>query len=116
MSPVTATATFLPHISFSFAFLFILVGVAGTTISPYMFFWQASEEVEEEIEDGIDKKTGHFETFIRNMRIDNALGMFISEFITWCIIHRDRDGVACERRHEHRDGIRCREGARALGA
>ena len=43
-------ATFLPHIQLSFAFLFILVGVAGTTISPYMFFWQASEEVEEERE------------------------------------------------------------------
>jgi Mn2+/Fe2+ NRAMP family transporter len=80
------TATFLPHISFSFAFLFILVGVAGTTISPYMFFWQASEEVEEEIKQGIDKKPGVSKRFIRNMRIDNALGMFISEFITWCII------------------------------
>jgi len=80
------SATFLPHISFSFAFLFILVGVAGTTISPYMFFWQASEEVEEEIEHGIDKKPGVSKRFIKNMRIDNALGMFISEFITWCII------------------------------
>ncbi|MGB7957315.1 MAG: divalent metal cation transporter [Minisyncoccia bacterium] len=79
-------ATFLPHISFSFAFLFILVGVAGTTISPYMFFWQASEEVEEEIKDGIDKKPGISKAFIRNMRIDNAIGMFISEFVTWCII------------------------------
>jgi NRAMP (natural resistance-associated macrophage protein)-like metal ion transporter len=79
-------ATFLPHISFSFAFLFILVGVAGTTISPYMFFWQASEEVEEEIEQGLDKKSGVSKGFIKNMRIDNALGMFISEFVTWCII------------------------------
>ena len=79
-------ATFLPHITFSFAFLFILVGVAGTTISPYMFFWQASEEVEEEIKDGIDKQPGVSKKFIRNMRFDTALGMFISEFITWCII------------------------------
>jgi NRAMP (natural resistance-associated macrophage protein)-like metal ion transporter len=79
-------ATFLPHISMSFGFLFILVGVAGTTISPYMFFWQASEEVEEEIEHGLDKKLGVSKKFMRNLRIDNALGMFISEFITWCII------------------------------
>jgi NRAMP (natural resistance-associated macrophage protein)-like metal ion transporter len=79
-------ATFLPRISMSFGFLFILVGVAGTTISPYMFFWQASEEVEEEIKDGIDKRPGVSKRFIRNMRIDTALGMFISEFITWCII------------------------------
>jgi NRAMP (natural resistance-associated macrophage protein)-like metal ion transporter len=79
-------ATFLPHISFSFAFLFILVGVAGTTISPYMFFWQASEEVEEEIKNGVDNQQGISKKFIWNMRVDNALGMFISEFITWCII------------------------------
>lgn len=79
-------ATFLPHISFSFAFLFILVGVAGTTISPYMFFWQASEEVEEEIKQGVDKEPGVSKKFIRDMRFDNAIGMFISELITWCII------------------------------
>jgi len=79
-------ATFLPHLNFSFAFLFILVGVAGTTISPYMFFWQASEEVEEEIAQGVEKKPGVSKRFIKDMRIDNALGMFISEFITWCII------------------------------
>ena len=46
-------ATFVPHIEFTFAFLFIITGVFGTSISPYMFFWQASEEVEEEIAQGI---------------------------------------------------------------
>ncbi|MDE2019344.1 MAG: divalent metal cation transporter [Patescibacteria group bacterium] len=78
-------ATFLPHIRFSFQFLFILVGVAGTTISPYMFFWQASEEVEEER----DKRSAAGsvpKSFIRNMRIDTFLGMLISNVITWCII------------------------------
>ncbi|HUN04536.1 MAG TPA: divalent metal cation transporter, partial [Niabella sp.] len=40
-------ATFIPHFEFSFAFLFIITGVLGTTISPYMFFWEASQEVEE---------------------------------------------------------------------
>ena len=44
-------ATFLPHMEFPFAFLFIITGVLGTTISPYMFFWEASEEVEEEKEE-----------------------------------------------------------------
>src|SRR5579883_2829490 len=37
--------TFVPHFELSFGFLFIITGVLGTTISPYMFFWQASEEV-----------------------------------------------------------------------
>ena len=79
-------ATFLPHIELSVAFIFILTGVIGTTISPYMFFWQASEEVEEEIEHGIDVKKGVSKRFIKNLRIDNALGMFLSQFVTWCII------------------------------
>jgi len=46
-------ATVVPHIEFTFAFLFIITGVFGTSISPYMFFWQASEEVEEELMVGI---------------------------------------------------------------
>jgi NRAMP (natural resistance-associated macrophage protein)-like metal ion transporter len=79
-------ATFMPHIELSFAFLFVFIGVVGTTISPYMFFWQASEEVEEEIEQGISKRQSVGRRFIRNMRIDNALGMLLSQIITWCII------------------------------
>jgi NRAMP (natural resistance-associated macrophage protein)-like metal ion transporter len=78
-------ATFLPHLQFTAGFFFILTGVAGTTISPYMFFWQASEEVEEEIERGLTKKPVSRE-FLRNMRLDNAFGMFLSQLITWCII------------------------------
>jgi Mn2+/Fe2+ NRAMP family transporter len=79
-------ATFLPHIEFSATFLFIIVGVIGTTISPYMFFWQASEEVEEEIEDGEINKRVVSKGFIKNMRIDNALGMLFSNIISWAII------------------------------
>lgn len=81
-------ATFVPHIELNFGFFFILTGVLGTTISPYMFFWQASEEVEEEIAQNrilkgiprISKK------FLQNLRIDNAAGMLFSEIITWFII------------------------------
>ena len=83
-------ATFIPHFELSFAFFFIITAVLGTTISPYMFFWQASEEVEEEISEGIIKKEGSVpklsKRFIRNLRIDTALGMLISEIGTWTII------------------------------
>jgi NRAMP (natural resistance-associated macrophage protein)-like metal ion transporter len=82
-------STFIPHFEFSFAFLFIITGVLGTTISPYMFFWQASEEVEEEKAKGIKKINGEpFLTakFMRNLRFDNFIGMLISELVTWCII------------------------------
>jgi len=81
-------ATLLPHVQFTFAFLFIITGVLGTTISPYMFFWEASEEVEEEkekhlIKDGTVKPT---KSFMHRLRWDNFLGMLSSEAATWCII------------------------------
>ena len=40
-------ATFVPNLQFTPAFLFIITGVLGTTITPYMFFWESSQEVEE---------------------------------------------------------------------
>ena len=81
-------ATFVPHLEFNFSFLFIIVAVLGTTISPYMFFWQASEEVEEE-------KSHHLfshgrpklsDRFMKNLRLDNFLGMLFSQIAAWCII------------------------------
>lgn len=83
-------ATLVPHIEFTFAFLFIITGVFGTSISPYMFFWQASEEVEEEIDQELKRNKAGFpqlpRTFIRNMRIDTAVGMVASELAQWFII------------------------------
>lgn len=82
-------ATFIPHIEFNFAFLFIITGVFGTTISPYMFFWEASEEVEEEEERKMTRKEGApriTKNFLRRLRIDNFLGMLSSEIATWSII------------------------------
>jgi len=82
-------ATFLPHLEFNFSFFFIITGVLGTTISPYMFFWQASEEVEEErakhmiARDGKPKISARF---IKNLRLDTFIGMVLSEFATWSII------------------------------
>jgi NRAMP (natural resistance-associated macrophage protein)-like metal ion transporter len=82
-------ATVVPHFEFNFAFLFIITGVLGTTISPYMFFWEASQEVEEEKERGVlivDGKPKIHWGYIRRMRVDNNSGMIISEITTWCIL------------------------------
>ena len=81
-------ATFIPHIQLSFSFLFIITGVFGTTISPYMFFWQASEEVEEERARHLLKHgEAHVtKSFLKFLRIDNFIGMLWSEITTWCII------------------------------
>lgn len=82
-------ATFVPRIELSFGFLFILLGNIGTTIAPYLFFWQASQEVEEARAAGRIGPTGIVSISthtIRDMRIDNAAGMFSSQLITWSII------------------------------
>jgi NRAMP (natural resistance-associated macrophage protein)-like metal ion transporter len=82
-------ATLIPHIEFNITFFFIITGVFGTTISPYMFFWESSQEVEEERNHHLIDKAGHphiTPKFLRQMRIDNAVGMIASQLTTWCII------------------------------
>jgi Mn2+/Fe2+ NRAMP family transporter len=81
-------ASVVPHFEFSFAFLFIITGVLGTTISPYMFFWEASQEVEEDEEKHLIKRGKPQISWIsvRRMRTDNTSGMIFSEFATWSII------------------------------
>lgn len=82
--------TLTPKIELNFQFLFILTAVLGTTISPYLFFWETSEEVEEEIEKGRLSKHGGIprisKNFMRNIRLDNIIGMFASNLTTWFII------------------------------
>lgn len=82
-------ATLIPHVKFSFAFFFIITGVLGTTISPYMFFWEASQEVEEEKSRHIWRRNlfpRGMKKFIANLRLDNFFGMLFSNLGAWCII------------------------------
>nr|WP_199081750.1 divalent metal cation transporter [Pedobacter sp. ASV19] len=81
-------ATITPHFEFNFAFLFIITGVLGTTISPYMFFWEASQEVEEEKRDHLFRngKPNIGWANIHKMRLDNGTGMIVSEITTWSIL------------------------------
>lgn len=82
-------ATFIPHMEWSFPFLFIITGVFGTTISPYMFFWQASEETEEEKMQHLlvgNSKPQINWRFIHNLRLDTMAGMLFSQIAAWSII------------------------------
>jgi len=83
-------ATFVPHIELTASFLFIITGVFGTSISPYMFFWQASEEVEEERMLGLKHKRNGGprlpKSFLSDMRLDTAAGMIAAEAAQWFII------------------------------
>jgi NRAMP (natural resistance-associated macrophage protein)-like metal ion transporter len=85
---VILRATFVPHIEFTPAFFFIITGVIGTTISPYMFFWEASEEVEEEKSKGMIRKGVPQLTkpFMMRLRMDNFAGMLSSQIAAWCVI------------------------------
>jgi NRAMP (natural resistance-associated macrophage protein)-like metal ion transporter len=82
-------ATFVPHVEWSGAYWATLVGIFGTTISPYLFFWQASQEVEEEKEHGEltpVARRGATASELRKSRNDVVTGMFFSNMIMYFII------------------------------
>ena len=82
---------FSPSFSLEKAFLLNVVAVLGATISPYLFFWQASEEIEEEVAAGklknMNRDKPRFDIRkIRKMRTDTAIGMFLSNVVMFFII------------------------------
>lgn len=90
--PAVLRATLVPTIQTTPAFLALVVGVLGTTISPYLFFWQASEEVEEQAEhkqaigNNQKRRSQALRLQIRALRLDTILGMLASEVTTWFIL------------------------------
>jgi len=82
-------ATFVPHIEWSARYFSVLVGVLGTTISPYLFFWQAAVEVEEDRAIGrrtLKQRQGATDAELHRAFVDVAVGMFFSNFIMYFII------------------------------
>ncbi len=77
-------ATFIPTIKFDKNFISIIVGILGTTISPYLFFWQATMEVED-----MKHKKNHLmvnKKIIHDMKADVDFGMSFSGIVAWFII------------------------------
>jgi len=77
-------ATFIPSFEWSKEYLMVLVGILGTTISPYLFFWQASVEVEE-----MKSRKKHLivnKKIIHEMKNDVDFGMAISGLVMYFII------------------------------
>jgi len=88
---IIANNTVIPHIKLSKDYIFNIVAILGTTISPYLFFWQASQEVEEEISDGkiSDMGVGKARVTKKNvtdMNWDTIVGMLFSQAIMFFII------------------------------
>jgi len=90
-TPFSALAqTFVPQWSHDKEYVSMLVAVLGTTISPYLFFWQASQEVEEQratpghepLREAPEQARAHF----RRIKIDTYVGMTFSNVIALCIM------------------------------
>ena len=82
-------STLVPHVEWSSAYLATFVGILGTTISPYLFFWQASQEVEEERKKGrtsVAQRKGATAKELRKSRTDVITGMFFSNLVMYFII------------------------------
>ena len=85
-------STFVPHLELTKNYAVMFAAIFGTTISPYLFFWQASEEVEEEVKTGKIKELGKGspkqigKKEIKTMKIDTAIGMGFAQIIVWSIM------------------------------
>lgn len=83
------TKAITPNIHWTKDQLLLICAILGTTISPYLFFWQTSQEVEEQILEGktsVASRQGADKLTIKRMRIDVWSGMFLSELVMFFII------------------------------
>jgi Mn2+/Fe2+ NRAMP family transporter len=80
----------LPHVKLSGAYLTVIVAVLGTTISPYLFFWQAGEEVEKEKEDDaaqpLNEAPAQAPSEMKRIRLDTYVGMAFSNLVALAIV------------------------------
>ncbi|HEY5442763.1 MAG TPA: Nramp family divalent metal transporter [Candidatus Saccharimonadales bacterium] len=81
--------TFTPHVKFNKDSILLICAILGTTITPYLFFWQTSQEIEEEIAAGqttLKQRAGSTPAEIKRMRVDVWSGMFLSNIVMFFII------------------------------
>ncbi len=79
----------IPSVRFHKEQLLLICAILGTTISPYLFFWQTSQEVEEQVELGqtsIASRKGASKQDVKKMRIDVWSGMLLSNIVMFFII------------------------------
>ena len=80
----------VPHVEWTSAYFTIVVAIFGTTISPYLFFWQASEEVEEVNEDPAAKPIleapAQAPRELQRIRLDTIVGMAASNLVALFIV------------------------------
>jgi NRAMP (natural resistance-associated macrophage protein)-like metal ion transporter len=83
-------AAFVPRVQWRAEYIATLVAVLGTTISPYLFFWQASQEVEEQRaapgDEPLREAPGQADEHLRRIKFDTWIGMVFSNLIAACIM------------------------------
>jgi NRAMP (natural resistance-associated macrophage protein)-like metal ion transporter len=113
--PAVLHSTFIPHIEWSGGYMSVLVGILGTTISPYLFFWQASQEVETERAQGratVGQRRGATDEELAIATVDSDVGMFYSNLVMYFIILTT---AATLHAHGMKDIETAQQAARALG-
>ena len=110
-------ATLIPHVEWSRAFFSVLVAILGTTISPYLFFWQAAQEVEEERAMGRDLAHRRGATRRGAARLPHGRDDGHVRLERDHVLHHRDDGghAARTRQDEHRDRAGGRRGLAAAG-
>ena len=82
--------TILPSLSFDPAYLTAFIAILGTTISPYLFFWQASQEVEDiagnNREQALVESPNQAPVQLHRIKLETLLGMGFSNIVAWAII------------------------------
>ncbi|MBK8465346.1 MAG: Nramp family divalent metal transporter [Chloracidobacterium sp.] len=84
-----ARATVIPQISFTAEYITTVVAILGTTISPYLFFWEAGEEVEVEKSEGrttLPEREGATNKEIKKEKIDTIIGMLFCNVVFYFVI------------------------------
>jgi NRAMP (natural resistance-associated macrophage protein)-like metal ion transporter len=108
-------STFVPHVEWSREYLSVLVGILGTTISPYLFFWQASQEVEQERDLGkvtVALRRGATDEELSVATTDVRTGMFYSNLVMYFILLTT---AATLHAHGTKDIETAQQAAEALG-
>jgi len=107
-------ATFVPHVEWNATYIATFVAILGTTISPYLFFWQAAQEVEEERAKGrrtVHSRRGATDEELRAARTDVITGMVFAGVVMYFIILTTGATLYTS---GHRDIETAREAAEAL--
>jgi NRAMP (natural resistance-associated macrophage protein)-like metal ion transporter len=111
--------TFVPKLEFSQNYLLLIVAIFGTTISPYLFFWQAGQEVEElKVQrDGVSLRNSPDDArhHMRRINIDTMLGMAFSNIIAFFIMLTTAVTLYTHGMHDIQTSAQAAEALRPIG-